>query len=72
MSAGRRLFFASTLMLAATAATMPIFGGKMAILGCLVEICGYLALLLVGVMVPRLAMFAPVLLRMDGTPPKSP
>ncbi|HEX7501036.1 MAG TPA: polysaccharide deacetylase family protein [Polyangia bacterium] len=65
MSDGRLLFFASTLLLAATAATLPIFGTKMTGVGAAL-LCGYLALLLVGVMLPRLTMFAPALLRMES------
>jgi peptidoglycan-N-acetylglucosamine deacetylase len=65
MSAGRLLFLASTLLLAATAALLPIFGAGTVAWG-LVLGCAYFAILLVGVMIPSLTMFAPVLTSMDG------
>jgi peptidoglycan/xylan/chitin deacetylase (PgdA/CDA1 family) len=66
MSAGRVLFFVTTLALSATAMVATVLGARAFGLGLMV-LGGYLAMLLAGVMIPRLAMFAPVLLRLPST-----
>lgn len=66
MSAGRVLFLLSTLALAATAAVMFALDVRTIGLG-VIMLGGYVAVLLVGVLVPQLAMFAPVLLRLPST-----
>jgi Predicted xylanase/chitin deacetylase len=66
MSAGRILFFVSTLLLAATPAVLPVFGEPAIGLG-LTVLCAYLVVLVAGVMSPQLAMFAPVVLGTDIT-----
>ena len=69
MSVGRLLFLVSTLLLAAVATGIVVFHALAIELG-LPVLCGYLVVLLVGVMTPQLAMFAPVLLHTDNTRPE--
>jgi len=69
MSAGKPLFFVSTLLLAA-AAVLPLVLGAPALGLGLAALAGYLVVLLGGVMSPQLAMFAPVLLHTDRTRPE--
>jgi peptidoglycan/xylan/chitin deacetylase (PgdA/CDA1 family) len=64
MSAGRSLFLSSTLVLLATAAVLAVLGERG--LG-LIALGGYVVVLLAGVMIPQLAMFAPVVLRLEST-----
>jgi len=64
MSAGRVLFLVSTLALAATAVVVTV--GDARAIG-LPVLGAYVAVLLAGVMIPRLAMFAPVMHRLPGT-----
>jgi peptidoglycan/xylan/chitin deacetylase (PgdA/CDA1 family) len=64
MSAGRSLFLVSTLVLVATAAVLAVLGARGLVL---IALGGYAVVLLAGVMIPQLAMFAPVILRLDST-----
>ena len=66
MSVGRLLFLVSTLLLAAVAVVIGVVRAPAIGLGVPV-LCGYLVVLLAGVMTPQLAMFAPAILRMDTT-----
>ena len=65
MSAGRVLFWGSTLALAAAATVLAVTGARTIGLGVIV-LGGYVAVLLTGVMVPQLAMFAPVMVRISS------
>lgn len=69
MSAGRLLFLVATLALIGTAAVLAVFGTRAIGLGAIM-IGGYLVVLVAGVMIPRLAMFAPVVLRLSSTRPE--
>jgi len=64
MSAGRSLFLVSTLVLVTTAAVLAVLGSRGL---ALLAIGGYAVVLMAGVMIPQLAMFAPMILRLDGT-----
>ena len=64
MSAGRSLFWVSTLVLVTAAAVLAVLGARW--LG-LIALVGYAGVLLAGVMIPHLAMFAPVVLHLDRT-----
>jgi peptidoglycan-N-acetylglucosamine deacetylase len=65
-STGRILFLVSTLVLVATAAMLIAVDARAIGLGAIV-LSGYVAVLLAGVMMPQLAMFAPVVLRLSST-----
>jgi peptidoglycan/xylan/chitin deacetylase (PgdA/CDA1 family) len=60
------LFLVSTLALAATVVGVTVWGGQTFGPG-LIVLGGYLAMLLAGVMIPQLAMFAPVMRRLPST-----
>ena len=63
MSSGRSLFWVSTLALVSAAAVLAVLGARGL---ALIALAGYVAVLVAGVMISQLAMFAPVVLRLDG------
>ena len=65
MSRGRLFLFGATVVVAATAAAFMLLAGPSIWIG-LAVLFGYLAVILAGVMIPRLAMFAPVLCRVPN------
>jgi peptidoglycan/xylan/chitin deacetylase (PgdA/CDA1 family) len=69
MTSGRIIFLASTVLLPAVAWLLTITKAPM-ILACLVPLSGYLGCLLVGVVLPRLSMFAPVVWHLDASRPE--
>ena len=83
MSGARMLFFGLTLLVAAMASALMLFVTPPIWIG-LALLFGYVAVILAGVMIPRLAMFAPVIWRVrngrsevvltfdDGPQPESP
>ena len=66
MSEGRMVFRTFTLLLATLAVLALAVGTPFTAIG-LVALPVYLAVILTGVMVPQLAMFAPMVLRLDST-----
>ena len=65
MLRGRLFFFGATVVVAATAAALMLLDVPPIWIG-LAVLSGYLAVILAGVMIPRLAMFAPVLCRVPN------